>query len=153
MGAGRCGTVLAAIPALEPGARRPFALALECSGNEDAAIDACRVVRNRGEVVLVGTPWKRYTDRTAHELVWTIFHNYIVMRSGWEWEIGLQPEDFRPASIYGNMQGAVDWLASGRVVVDDLYEAVSPADAQSAYQSLLHGAATRLGVVFDWRRV
>jgi threonine dehydrogenase-like Zn-dependent dehydrogenase len=145
---GRCGRVLPAVPVDEAGR---YALALECSGTESGVLDACRVVRKRGEVVLVGVPWRRHTDLSAHELLHAIFHNYAVVRSGWEWEIPLHPSDFRTNSIHGNLQAAVDWLASGRVVVDWLYQTISPAEAQAAYQSLMHGSVERLAVVFDWR--
>jgi threonine dehydrogenase-like Zn-dependent dehydrogenase len=126
------------------------ALVLECSGHEQAALDGCNVVRKGGEVVLVGVPWKRETDLTAHDLLDTVFHRYVVVRSGWEWEVPRHPEEFRTGSILGNIAGAMRWLAEGRIDVGELYEKVSPRDVQQAYQRLLHRQVGRLAVVLDW---
>ena len=126
------------------------ALVLECSGHERAALDGCQVVRKGGEVVLVGVPWARRTDLTAHQVLDAIFHRYAVVRSGWEWEVPRRPEEFRTGSILGNITGALNWLAEGRIDVDGLYEKASPADAQLAYQRLLNREVVRLAVVFDW---
>jgi threonine dehydrogenase-like Zn-dependent dehydrogenase len=126
------------------------ALALECSGHEQAALDACRIVRRRGEVALVGCPWVRRTDLHAHEILSLIFHRYVDLRSGWEWELPLQAEDFRPHSIYGNYAAAMEWLREGAIDVDPLCEVAEPSRAQECYQELLHGRCSRLSFLLDW---
>ena len=83
--------------------------------------------------------------------MYEVFHKYVVLRSGWEWELPMEPTDFRTNSIFGNFKAALDWLAEGRIRVDDLYQAVSPRDAQQAYQDLLHRRARKLATIFDWR--
>ncbi len=128
-----------------------FALIMDCSGHEGAALDACRCVRQGGEVVLIGTPWARRTDLTAHELLHAIFHRYVHLRSGWEWEVPLHPAPFRHNSILGQFTGALRWLAEGRIVVDGLYTLHVPSEAQEVYQALLHRRADRLLAMFDWR--
>jgi threonine dehydrogenase-like Zn-dependent dehydrogenase len=142
--------VLAEVPREDPAVAGQVALVLECSGHEQAALDGCRVVRKRGEVVLVGAPWRRQTEIWAHELLHLVFHRYVVLRSGWEWELPLDAAEFRAGSIYGNVATALDWLAQGRIAVDDLYTLRAPEDAQAAYQDLLHHRGDRLAVVFDW---
>lgn len=127
------------------------ALVLECSGHEQAFVDACNVVRKRGEVVQVATPWRRQTDRLAHEVQRAVFFNYVVIRSGWEWELPRQADDFRPHSIFTNLATAVKWLAAGSVRVDGLYTTAAPQEAQTVYQQLLHRQSERLAVLFDWR--
>ena len=127
-----------------------IALALECSGHEGAALAACRVVCKRGEVVLVGTPWRRYTEIYAQDLTHAIFHNYVVLRSGWEWEVPRQPTDFRSNSIRENQEAALQWLAQGRVSVGNLGQKAAPQDAQAVYQDLRHGRLNRLAAIFDW---
>lgn len=72
------------------------------------------------------------------------------MRSGWEWELPLQPTDFRVNSIHGNFAAALNWLAEGRVRVDGLYEKRPPREAQAAYQDLLHKHAPKLAILFNW---
>jgi len=126
------------------------ALVVECSGHEQAVLDGCRIVQKRGEVVLVGVPWERKTNILAHEVLHTVFHNYVVLRSGWEWELPIHPTDFRAGSILANIEAALRWLAERRMVVDDLYTLVSPREAPQAYQDLLHTRSPRLAVVFDW---
>ena len=107
-------------------------------------------MRKRGEVVLIGTPWQRRTDLSAHELLHLVFHRYVVLRSGWEWELPLQEAEFRPNSIFGNMAAALRWLAEGRVRVDGLAVVLSPRAAQQAYQDLLRQRSERLTAIFDW---
>ena len=116
-------------------------------------LDACRMVRKRGEVVMVGVPWQRRTELLAFDLLHVVFHKYVVLRSGWEWELPRRPEDFRANSIFGNYAAALQWLADGRVDVSGVYSLVSPSDAQQAYQDLLHHRGEKPAVVFDWRQL
>ncbi len=125
------------------------ALVLECSGHEQAFLDALNVVRKRGEVVQVATPWRQFTDIPAHKIQHAIFHNYPVVRSGWEWEMPKTPEDFRSGSIWGNLDGALNWLAEGSVDVEGVYAAAAPSDAQQVYQALLSKKEEKLAVLFD----
>ena len=124
---------------------RPPGLVVECSGHEDAVVRACRLVREGGEVVLVGAPWQQRSDATAHELLDAIFHRYVHLRSGWEWELPVHAEPWRPGSILGNHALALQWIDAGKLTVGDLAEDVRPEDAQQAYESLLRheGALTR----------
>lgn len=126
------------------------ALVVECSGHEQAVIDACKVVRKRGEVVLVGVPWRRQTEVYAHELLSLVFHKYVVLRSGWEWELPHYASDFVPHSIHSGYDRALRWLAGGRIKTKGLTTRVNPRDAQQAYQDLLHRRAKGLFTVFDW---
>lgn len=143
--------VRAAVPLDDPQIAGRVALAVECSGHEQAVLDCCRAVCRRGEVTLVGVPWHRRTDLTAHALLHTIFHHYVVVRSGWEWELPLHETPFRTNSIFGNLSAALRWLAEGRVRVSNLIETARPSDAQQVYQSLLHHRWHKLAAVFDWR--
>jgi threonine dehydrogenase-like Zn-dependent dehydrogenase len=135
---------------IDPALEGRVALCVECSGHEAAVLDACRVVRKGGEVVLVGVPWKKQTDIDAHTVLHEVFHRYVHVRSGWEWEVPRHPQDFRAGSIAGNLAGAMRWLAEGRVNVDGLAEVRRPEDAPEAYASLLGPPGERLSVLFDW---
>ncbi|MDP6361434.1 MAG: zinc-binding alcohol dehydrogenase [Planctomycetota bacterium] len=143
-------SVLDSVPLDDESLAGTFPLALECSGHEQALLDAARVIRKRGEVVCIATPWRRFTDLLMHDLHYAIFHNYAVIRSGWEWELPHHSEPFRSGSIFENLAGALRWLESGRVSVEGIYSKYSPNDAQQAYQDLLHKKTDRLAVVFDW---
>ncbi|HPC45931.1 MAG TPA: zinc-binding alcohol dehydrogenase [Candidatus Latescibacteria bacterium] len=139
--------VFASVP---PEIAGSVSLAVECSGNERAVLDACGVVRKGGEVVLVGVPWKKRTDLAAFDLLHAVFHRYVVLRSGWEWEVPLLPTDFRQNSIYGNIAAAMRWIAEGRVRVEHLFRVESPRRATEAFSALASGSCDRLGIVFDW---
>lgn len=130
-----------------------FALHLECSGHEQAALDACRCVAKRGEVVLVGVPWRRRTELSAFDLLHAVFHRYAVVRSGWEWEVPGQPRDFSLNSLAANYAAALGWLREGSIRVEGLAAAFSPADAQEVYAGLLSQNLATPGALFDWRRL
>ncbi len=147
-----CGlkNVLPAVPVADPDIVDTVALVVDCSGHEQAVLDGCNVVRKKGEVVLIATPWRRYTEMYAHTILRAIFHRYVVVRSGWEWELPHQATEFRTNSIYGNLNAGVRWLGEGRMCVAPLATKISPGDAQTAYQNLLHKRNERLTYLFDW---
>lgn len=144
------GPVLATAPLDDPRVCGHVSLVLECSGHEAAALDGCRMVRQRGEVVLIGVPWRQQTSLTAHSLLDAVFHKYAVLRSGWEWEVPRHPVPYQTGSLFANYGAALEWLEARQVTVSGLYEKVSPAEAQRAYQGLLDGTWPALTVVFDW---
>lgn len=125
-------------------------LAVECSGHERAVIDCCQVAAKRGEVVLVGVPWRKRCDASAFEVLHAVFHRYVVLRSGWEWEVPRQARDFTVGSIQADLAGALRWLREGRVKVDGLAVRARPAEAQQVWQDLLHQRGTCPTAVFDW---
>jgi threonine dehydrogenase-like Zn-dependent dehydrogenase len=137
-------------PVDDAGIAGTVALVVECSGHEQAVLDACKVVRKRGEVVLVGVPWRRQTEAYAHELLSLVFHKYVVLRSGWEWELPLHASDFSPHSIHTGFDTALRWLADGRIRTEGLVTRTAPHDAQRVYQDLLHRRAKGLFMTFDW---
>jgi threonine dehydrogenase-like Zn-dependent dehydrogenase len=127
-----------------------ISLAIECSGNEQATLDCCRVVKKGGEVVLIGVPWRKRTDVPAFDLLHAVFHRYIRLRSGWEWEIPRMASEFRSGSVYGNFAAAMGWLNERRVSVDGLYRVFQPAQAQEVFDSLYRRDNDFLTAVFDW---
>ncbi|MCC7262282.1 MAG: zinc-binding alcohol dehydrogenase [Candidatus Latescibacteria bacterium] len=141
---------LAELPVDQPGYQDLVELVVECSGHEEAALGACKLVRKRGEVVLVGAPWKQRSEAAAHALLHPVFFRFVTLRSGWEWELAMHPTEFRPNSIYGNIAGALDWLQQGRVRVDGIYQMAAPAQAQEVFQDLLHRRGDHLSAVFAW---
>jgi len=128
-------------------------LAMDCSGHEQAVLDACRAVRGGGEVVLIGTPWRRRTDLFAHSLLREVFFRYVTLRSGWEWELPRQADAGAPHSIFGNLATALKWLAAGRVRAEGLFNTASPQAAQRVYEDLLHQRGSHVATVFDWSRI
>ena len=148
----QCGLrrVAATPPMDDPAVAGHVALALECSGHEAATLAAVQMVRQRGEVVLVGVPWVRRTELSAFDLCHAVFHKYAVLRSGWEWEVPRRDTEFRIGSQFGNFRRALQWLEAGQVKVEGLYEVFAPADAARAYQGLREHSLDKLAVVLDW---
>ncbi len=143
-------TVLPAVPIDDEATKGKVAMAIDCSGHEQAVLDACRVVMKKGEVVLTGVPWRRRTEVYAFDVFHAVYRGYLTLRSGWEWEVPRHGEDFRHGSVFGSLAAALKWLAQGRVNTEGLYRKVKPREAQAVYQELLKGASPTLSVVFDW---
>lgn len=141
--------VVPAIAPTDPLARK-IALHAECSGHEQAVLDGLKLVAKRGEVVMIGVPWKKRTDLSAFDILHAVFHRYAVLRSGWEWELPIEATEFRNGSILANFDAAMRWLADGRVSTQGLFLAVPPLDPQPIYQGLLHQSLSHPAAVFDW---
>jgi threonine dehydrogenase-like Zn-dependent dehydrogenase len=127
------------------------AFVLDCSGHELAVLDGCRIVRRRGEVVLAGVPWKKMSDSSAHELLSLVFNRYVMLRSGWEWEIPRHEDAYSPIGIFTNLRTGMRWLSDGLLKVQPLTRMWSPSDAQGAYAGLATRRIRELFVVFDWQ--
>ncbi len=143
--------VLDHIPLDGPDALPDIALVVECSGHEQAVLDACRCVRRLGEVVLVGVPWRKMTDLSAFDVLHAVFHKYAVLRSGWEWQLPEHTSPFSGQSLHSNYATALEWLAEGAIPTGGLVTLNKPTDAQSVYQALLNRQMPGLFAVFDWR--
>ncbi len=129
------------------------ALVVECSGHEAATLDACRLVAKGGEVVLVGVPWRKRTDLSAFDVVHAVFHKYVHLRSGWEWEVPKEPTEFRAGSIRDNITGAMTWFASGRLSAQGIARQVDPRDCDGVYRELREQSNDALTAIFDWTRL
>jgi threonine dehydrogenase-like Zn-dependent dehydrogenase len=128
-------------------------LVVECSGHEAAALDACRLVAKGGEVVLVGVPWVKRTELPAFDVLHAVFHRYVHLRSGWEWEVPFDPTDFRSGSIRANITGAMSWFASGRLSSQGIVRRVDPRECDAVYRELKEQRGGYLTAVFDWTRL
>lgn len=137
------------------------ALVVDCSGHEGAIVDACRLVRKLGEVVMVGVPWRRATEISAHELMQAVFFNLVTLRSGWEWEVPILGRAFvweemlegynnAPHSIFGGFSRALDWLCEGRIDVEGLIRHVTPYDPASLYSDISRRTIEEPFIVIDW---
>jgi threonine dehydrogenase-like Zn-dependent dehydrogenase len=127
-----------------------FTLHVECSGHEQAVLDGCRSVAKRGEVVLVGVPWSRRTENYSFDVLHAIFHRYVVLRSGWEWEIPAEPQDFTGNSLTENYAAVLEWLADGRLCVEGMASLYAPGQAQEVYTGLLAQSLPTPSALFDW---
>ncbi|WP_454817622.1 zinc-binding dehydrogenase [Labrys neptuniae] len=155
------GRALAVIPVEDADYRGKVALVIDCSGHEKAVLDGCKVVRKRGEVVLVGVPWKAYTDISAHEILHEVFFNYVVLRSGWEWEVPVLSRGFvweelyegynnAPHSTFSGLATALKWLAENRIPTAGMFSGMTPYDPAASYRRLLQKEVEEPFVILDW---
>ncbi len=153
------------IPVDEPEIAGKVALVFDCSGNEQSVVDGCQVVRKLGEVVLVGVPWKRQTEIFAHELLSLVFTKFVVLRSGWEFEIPLHGIDFdyethafshynnSPQAIFACYEKALRWIADERITVDGLTAKADPKTPDVIYKDIMQRKTPGLFTVFDWAQM
>lgn len=130
---------------------KEISLVVECSGHEQAILNALKIVRRNGEVVLVGVPWKKQTELTAHDILWEVFHKYVKLRTGWEWELPHHSSNTEPHSLEKNINTALSWLNNDRIKLKDMIKIHQPKDANNAYQGHLNHTQQELLSVFDWR--
>jgi threonine dehydrogenase-like Zn-dependent dehydrogenase len=154
----------AEMPATDPVLLGKVALVVDCSGHEGAVLAGCSMLRRGGEVVLVGVPWRKMTDQSAHDVMRAVFFNLITLRSGWEWELPISGRGFvweellegynnAPHSIFGGFAKALDWLAEGRIPLDDLVHHASPADPPALYAKIAGRQIAEPFIVLDWAKL
>lgn len=157
-------SVLPSFPFDRPDLAGHVALVVDCSGHEQAVLDGCRIVRQNGEVVLVGVPWRRQTDLSAHDLLSAVFNGFVELRSGWEWAFPLVSRSFRweellegynnsSQSIMSGFRKAMKWLAEDRIPLEGMVRVETPGDPAKVYRALLQRSVNEPFVVLDWRRL
>lgn len=155
-------SVFSEMPVTDADFAGKVALVVDCSGHEAAVLGGCRIVRQHGEVVMIGVPWKRHTELYAHDILHAVFNNFVLLRSGWEWEFPLLAKGFKWAelldgynnaghSIFSGFAKALTWLSEGRIPLDGLLRQASPQDPAALYTALLAREITEPFVVLDWR--
>ena len=137
------------VPAVTPEQfGRSVGLGVDCSGHEKAVLELSKVLRNFGEIALVGVPWKRNTEIYAQELLHSIFYNYLSVRTGWECDMPDHHEIFNNKNFEQETMRAMK-CGFLKIKPED-YDIVSPEDPQAIYQNILHGKVRGLGYMLDW---
>lgn len=123
---------------------------VDCSGHEASVLAGCKMVRREGEVIMVGVPWQKRTEIDAHALLWEVFHNYVHLKSGWEWSLPYQADLNSPQSITRNTEKCLTWLKKESFVNKDLIGIYDPKNCQEVYNGLASQSLKDVFVVFDW---
>ncbi|MCA3441162.1 MAG: zinc-binding dehydrogenase [Rhodobacter sp.] len=153
--------VHAAMPLGDPAYQGKVALVVDCSGHEGAALDGCKIVQRMGEVVLVGVPWRKLSDHSAHDVTHAVFFNHVTLRSGWEWELPMHGRIFlweellegynnSPHSIFGGFERSLRWLAEGQIPIGGLIHRASPEDPAAIYAAIMARQITEPFILLDW---
>lgn len=151
----------AAMPLEDPELQGQVAIVVDCSGHEGAVLDGCNMVRRMGEVVLVGVPWRKYTDLTAHDITHAVFFKHVTLRSGWEWELPMHGSSFlweellegynnAPHSIFGGFSRALAFLAEGRIPLDGLIHRATPEQPEALYADIMKRTIAAPFIILDW---
>ena len=99
----------------------------------------------------------------AHEILHAVFNNFVLLRSGWEWEFPILSRAFQweellegynnsQQSILSGLAKALKWLADGRIPLDGLVRSMSPDQPEAVYGALLERRIAEPFVVLDWRK-
>lgn len=150
-----------ALPLDDPDLAGRVALVVDCSGHEGAVLEGCRIIRRMGEVVLVGVPWRKHTDLTAHDVLNAVFFNHVTLRSGWEWELPMHARSFlwaellegynnAPHSIFSGLSRALDWLAEDKIPLHGLVHHAKPDDPATLYGDIMARHIVEPFIVLDW---
>ena len=152
-----------AMPQNDPYYSKQVRLVVDCSGHETAVLDACNIVGQLGEVVLVGVPWKKFTEHSAHEIMSAIFFNFVNLRSGWEWEVPVLSKGFvweellegynnAPHSNFSGFARALKWLAQATVDFAPLTTTVRPEDPTELYLAISNREIQEPFIVLNWEQ-
>ena len=149
------------MPHQEPDLAKEVRLVIDCPGHEAAVLDGCNIVVQKGEVVQVGVPWRRFTDHTAHEIMQAVFVNFVRLRSGWEWEVPIRSSGFvweellegynnASHSTFSGFERALRWLDEGRLDLSALTHRMKPDDPMELYERIGTRAIEDPFIVLDW---
>jgi hypothetical protein len=103
----------------------------------------------KGEVSLVGAPWRRQTDIAAQEILHHVFFDYVVLRSGWEWELPLHEEEFRENSTFQTYSRRAEVTGAGEGEHGRAVHGRSAARMPARVPDLMLQRTEKLAVVFD----
>jgi threonine dehydrogenase-like Zn-dependent dehydrogenase len=160
------------IPLNDPNIAGKVALVLDCSGHEQAVLDGCKVVRMRGEVVLIATPWRRLSEIYAQEVLHAVFMRIVLLRSGWEHEIPLYPHEY-PANtpalelvedphahynnarfdIFSGFTTALKWLEQGKIPLEGVVRTLTPENPNELYHAIMQREFEEPLLVLDWTKL
>lgn len=140
---------------LPPGARgrerldpESVDLVLECTGHEARVSEAVGALRSGGELSLVGVPWRPREHEALHPVLSAVFHRYLTVRSGWEWQVPWRA-DAGP-TIPGLLSAALAALGDGSMGVAGLAATIPPDELPAAYGRLQRRRAPALTYLVDW---
>jgi threonine dehydrogenase-like Zn-dependent dehydrogenase len=138
-------------PSFDALPRSSVDLVVECSGHEANVLAGARALRAGGELSLAGVPWRRRDDTYFFDVGDLVFHNYLTLRSGWEWQVPFHAEGAAGGhDMVQQFATSMAWLESGAVSVDGLSTQIRPDGIVEAYESIRERRSPTLTYVVDW---
>jgi len=139
------------------GGERPRVV-VEATGIPKVAVESVSLVREFGDVVLVGTPRGDF-ESSAAGLLSQIHCRNLRVHGALEWSLPRdQPPGFTNPSavpvnnVHDKVKMLFDWVLDGRLKVKPLVShVVKAADIAQGYEGLLTQPDVYTGVAVDWR--
>ncbi len=126
-------------------------LVIEATGSPAGLRLALELVRDGGEVVLLGTPRGTSTSDTTN-LMSAIHYRGLRLTGALEWLLPLHSSPWSARwSLYDSYHTLIGLLRSGALALGGWQvRTVSPDEAQAVYSELAEGPPRAHAVVFDW---
>ncbi|MEW6356059.1 MAG: zinc-binding alcohol dehydrogenase [Planctomycetota bacterium] len=123
---------------------------VDAIGLPDLIPGAMALARKNGELILLGSPRGR-SKVDASDILHDCHIRGVAIKGALEWLYPKFPTPEGGPSIQQNYELLLDFLRRGRLKVEGLItHAISPEDAQIAYEGLQKKKDEYLGVVFTW---
>ena len=129
---------------------KSIGLCIDCTGNDEAIISSIPYIRYYGELMLVGVPWLKTSDLSAHDFFHQIFYSYLHVISGFEWGLPRNSSEFVPNSNMHSMETAMQWILDGSIKTDGIYTLYDPRDCTSLYPAIAAHNIPTPCCIFDW---
>jgi len=138
------------------GGERPRVV-VEATGVPKVAVDAISLVREHGDVVLVGSPRGDF-ETSATDLLAQIHYRNLKVHGALEWSLPRdQPEGFNNPSavpvnnVHDKIKMLFDWVLEGRLKVAPIVSHIVKADdIAKGYEGLLKQPEMYTGVAVEW---
>ncbi|WP_292836777.1 zinc-binding alcohol dehydrogenase [Microbacterium sp.] len=141
------------IPAFDTLADESVDFLVECSGTEGGVNAGLRALKPGGELVLSGVPWLRRSDASAFDVLDPVFHKFLTLRSGWEWQLPWRSKQWVPSIDLATLMGqSLTWLADGIVDVSGLATTIAPEDVPDYYLAVKTRTASTLTAIVEWEK-
>lgn len=124
-----------------------IAVVMEATGSPSAIIQALRLVRRNGKVVVLGSP----RGEAQVDFYTQLFRKGICLIGAHEYTCPLVETSLDPWTLESNQRLALTFLTQGIVQVDSLIShRCSPTEPKDVYENLATRKDEYLGVVFNW---
>jgi threonine dehydrogenase-like Zn-dependent dehydrogenase len=127
------------------------AISIDAVGHSSVVLEAVRVTKDFGQVLLLGSPRAPVAGNLT-ELLSALHLHSITMRSALEWCIPIRPDTGVKISHIEKQKAIFDWIRRGVLHVAPLIShRMPPSEIRKAYEGLLEQSDVFTGVALDWR--
>ncbi|MEN2984287.1 MAG: zinc-binding dehydrogenase [Dictyoglomaceae bacterium] len=126
-------------------------IAVDAVGDSKIVIEIGELVRDMGEIILLGTPRKSY-EADITPLLRIVHLRWVTIKGALEWCFPLYESVGSKFSYEKNSLYILELIKDKKLIVEDLItHVIKPEDFKSAYEGLLNKKDEYMGVLIDWR--